>query len=592
VILSNLRFSFRIAWSMSMNDENARRTEVSCVPDKEITRNDVLLGRGAASDRFEGNVQFRTLIRARKNEYSSSMNPNGKAFIAQQIVQTIQSNQGRFLRKVKLSRSVESPKWEIVSDSVAVEKVKQAFRDMDHRASTSRRGNDNLTDPLSAPPMVNGSLIRSAGAETLPQRDPTTMIGHGASGHLQVHHRDDPAPHFFSTDQRSRAQIQAVTLPPASSASLSQQPTNILRGSQSTATESENHAMVLLADLATHELSGNNATIASSLIPTFPGTISNAPITTNETNPIPPRPALLGQQPTDPSNLSNSASLSMSAPTMEYLLGVSTQARASQPPPPPTHMPMEFLLAASTRAPESQPPLLLLPLPVASPRSRLDLSVLAPDLLQRLSEQVAYRDLSNALAAPPPGNQFTAAPFSLPTVPPAAAAMPARGVDWMQLLSSGSIPLLAYQDLVSLVSPPPNPSASISALLAAAFAAPNPTTAAGPTAVTTIPLDPSVLSNVAWDQVPGHYLSHLPLVQSGRLGPFTSTDWYLMRTALARAEATRNGLVLIQIRTVLQTAMTLPLHRVVLTREDIVAMAETLQRLTVLLSTVGGSVPP
>jgi hypothetical protein len=577
---------------MSMNVENARRTEGSCVPDKEITRNDVLLGRGAASDRFEGNIQFRTLIRARKNEYSSSMNPNGKAFIAQQIVQTIQANQGRFLRKVKLSRSAEPLKWEIVSDSVAVEKVNQAFRDMDHRASMSRRGNDDLTDPLSAPPMVDSSLILSAGAETLPQRDPTTMIGHGESGHLQVHHRDDPAPHFFSTDQRSRAQIQSVTLPPASSASLSQQPTNILRGSQSIATESENHAMVLLADLATNELSGNNATVASSLIPTFPGTISNAPITTNETNPIPPRPALLRQQPTDPSNLSNSASLSMSAPTMEYLLSVSTQARASQPPPPPPHMPLEFLLAASSRAPESQSPL---PLPVASPRSRLDLSFLAPDLLQRLSEQVAYRDLSNALAALPPSNQFTAAPFSLPTVPPAAAAMPVRGVDWSQLLSSGSIPPLAYQDLVSLVSPPLNPSASISALLAAASAAPNPTTAAGPTAVTTNSLCPSAtLSNVAaaWEQIPGHYLSHLPLVHDGRLGPFTSTDWYLIRTALARAEAKRNGSVMIQIRTVLQTAMTLPLHRVVLTREDIVAMAETLQRLTVLLSTVGGSVPP
>jgi hypothetical protein len=78
---------------------NQRETIVSCVPDREITRNDVLLGRGAAMDRFEGNIQFRTHICARKDEYSSSQ---GKALIAQQIVETIKANHGRFLRKIKL----------------------------------------------------------------------------------------------------------------------------------------------------------------------------------------------------------------------------------------------------------------------------------------------------------------------------------------------------------------------------------------------------------------------------------------------------------------------------------------------------------
>jgi hypothetical protein len=110
-------------------------------------------------------------------------------------------------------------------------------------------------------------------------------------------------------------------------------------------------------------------------------------------------------------------------------------------------------------------------------------------------------------------------------------------------------------------------------------------------AAAAIPLDPltTAHSHVAWDQVPGHYLSVLPLIHSGRLGPFTSTDWQLIRMVLARAQATRNGSVLIQIRTVLQTAMTLPLHRVDLTREGIMAMADTLQRLNVHVSaTIGG----
>jgi hypothetical protein len=510
----------RACESMATRLPNAREAADSCVPDREITRNDVLLGRGAASDRFQGNIQFRSLIRTRKNEYTASLHPQGKAFVSQQIVQAVQANHGRFLRKVSRRderiQDIDSPMWEIVSDSVAVEKVKQAFRDMDHRSSAMRRASgSSLPDPPIDPPMNVPFMTPSADA-LFQHTPPTIKTGPRARIHSHVDLGHDPASHFFMADQSPHFPTQPVT-------------DNALdRNVSQPHAESENCAMVLLAELATHQLPTDTSTTdTTSLIPTLP---------------IP----------------------SFSAPTTAQSL--------------PVMLPM---------------------LPEASYHSRLDLSSLAPDLLQRLGQQVAYQDLFDALLTPTPlSNPFTAAPFSLPAAPAAAAAAAAAaassrlGLDWSPLLGGGSIPpsqLLAHPGFLASLPPPQNPLAAVSMSARLAAASTSPSSAA------TNSLCPSAtLSNVAaaWEQIPGHYLSQFPLVHDGRLGPFTSTDWYLIRTALARAEATRNGSVMIQIRSVLQTAMTLPLHRVVLTREDIVAMAETLQRLTVLLSTVGGSVSP
>jgi hypothetical protein len=512
--------------------QNTRETIDRCVSDKEITRNDVLLGRGAASDRFEGNVHFRTLVRAHKDEYSSSMHPQGKAFIAQQIVQTIQANQGRFLRKIKLPdervQDIDSTMWEIVSDSVAIEKVKQAFRDMDHRVSISHQEpemilpNTPSASPLNAPPRLTTS-------NSLFRHSPMPTTGLHASIHPLVNHGNDLT---FTAHQSSRVQIQSESLPPASSASSPL--ANVLDDSRSNA-ESENQAMVLLASLATNHLFGNNATVTPRPTATFPGTVSNATTTTNATNPFHPRASWLHQL-TDPNN------------------GFSTHLNDRLPP--------SFL---QTSVPQ---------MPTASSLSILDLPSLAPDLLQRLSQQVAYRDFSHALVAPPQINLYTAAPTTLPTALATAATSP--GVDWNRLLV-GSSPRLLYQDILhSLVSPPSNPSTRPS-LLAAAVTSP---------ATISLP-NTSALFNVEWEQIPGHYLSHLPLVHSGRLGPFTRNDWHVIRIVLARAEAAQNGSVLIQISAVLRTIFALPPHQVDLHREDILAMGGALQRLTVLLSASG-----
>jgi hypothetical protein len=553
---------------MAKRLSNAREAIGSNVPDGEITHNDVLLGRGAASDRFEGNIQFRTLIRAHKSEYCSSMHPNEKAFIAQQIVQTIQSNQGRFLRKIKFPgewvQDIDSPMWETVSDSVAAEKVKQAFRDMDHRASVTRRApGNNLPDPFSTSPLVAPNLTPSTtGHRTLLQRGRPPSIGLGASSQTRFDHGNDPVCDFFHMKhQSSHVPSESAMQPSVVFESLPL--INIVSGGQPTAA-SENHALGLLAHLATHQLSGNanDTPCTTAILPETIATLQTAQRDDIGTErPIPSvtqaTPYSLHGQPV--LRLSSTNETNTVHPTAAASLHDRTYSLAPS-----------GLGHASPALPQA-----------ASLHTRLDLSSLSPDLQQQFSQQVAYPDLSRTVVAPPQINQFTAAPFSLPATAVSGAPSSAMSVDWNQLLGGGSIaPPLAYQNLLySLDSPPPNPFATAltSSLRAAAISIPT----------TTIPLDTSALSNVAWDHVPGHYLSHLPLVQNGSAGPFNSFDWHLIRAALARAEAARNGSALVQIRSVLQTAMTLPLHRADLTREDIMDMAETLQKLTWLLSASG-----
>jgi hypothetical protein len=262
------------------------------------------------------------------------------------------SDQGRFLRKRKLPddmvQDIASPMSEIVSDSVAVEKVKQAFRDMDHRTSISSRASGaHLPEPPSAPPVNAPRLTPSA--DTLSHHLLTLTTGSRASIHSNVGHGNDPTSRFFNTNQSSRSPTQSVPLHQAeseSSLSFNLVDNNALdrNVTQPSHEESENRAMVILADIATHQLSTPTSTDTPSLIPTFP-----AP--------------------------------SFSAPTLAI---PSTPVQAS-------------LFA----------PLLL----QTSSHSRLDLSSLAPDVLQRISQQVAYRDLSHRLATPLLSHHFGSSIF-------------------------------------------------------------------------------------------------------------------------------------------------------------------------------------
>ncbi len=97
------------------------------VAETEITKNDVLLGRGSAVDNHYGNIQFRYIIlQTATNKCNKAYKRNEKTFEAARIVAIIRnlSPPGRFL-----SKNLKTGCWEEVGDLKARQKVAQAFRD-------------------------------------------------------------------------------------------------------------------------------------------------------------------------------------------------------------------------------------------------------------------------------------------------------------------------------------------------------------------------------------------------------------------------------------------------------------------------------
>ena len=122
----------------------ANSAVVEC--DSSIGPNDVLLGRG---NHFQnsGNEKFRSLVRSRSVEYCSCDDNIVKDNIARQIIDSVASQQGRFLRKVKQKfkgndsggakavsagdsgASVPKEQWEVADTETVLVKIKQTFRD-------------------------------------------------------------------------------------------------------------------------------------------------------------------------------------------------------------------------------------------------------------------------------------------------------------------------------------------------------------------------------------------------------------------------------------------------------------------------------
>jgi hypothetical protein len=120
--------------------------------------NDVLCGRGSGPNDHIGNIAFRRLVSTRRKEYLDTTTRSQKAKIAKEIVAVVTNllPTGRFLEKVT------GTSWKIVPEGKALEKVKQALRQMRHRrsmdltgASTNKKtfGRSSYQRRNSAPPI-------------------------------------------------------------------------------------------------------------------------------------------------------------------------------------------------------------------------------------------------------------------------------------------------------------------------------------------------------------------------------------------------------------------------------------------------------
>jgi hypothetical protein len=125
----------------------------------ELRENDVLLGRGRPA--IEQNRFFRNLILANKEAYMSSSQHAIKGEISKNILSIIREKGGRFVRPISSDserRRFGVPDeirraWVIVSDSVSIQKIKQALREQDaaqytadesfHHSGTKRKSSSS-----------------------------------------------------------------------------------------------------------------------------------------------------------------------------------------------------------------------------------------------------------------------------------------------------------------------------------------------------------------------------------------------------------------------------------------------------------------
>jgi hypothetical protein len=103
-----------------------------------ISSYDVLLGKGPASHRNPGNVRFRQIIRSRQTEYTETNRRRSKDVIARQIMASVTSKGGKFLKHddtndIGSDNSLTTRNWTVIDDAAALEKVKQALRDCNAR---------------------------------------------------------------------------------------------------------------------------------------------------------------------------------------------------------------------------------------------------------------------------------------------------------------------------------------------------------------------------------------------------------------------------------------------------------------------------
>jgi hypothetical protein len=142
---------------------------------RELTDDDVLLGRGFPAIENEGNVRFRAEVRSRSAEYHAAYRRHTKDSIAREVVNTIQRRSGRFLTQLQaMPRNMQglviparARVWKEADEAAVLTKAKQALRDhadgsKEERLNVRRRsaaGSGNLVlEWAPASPPMNGTF--------------------------------------------------------------------------------------------------------------------------------------------------------------------------------------------------------------------------------------------------------------------------------------------------------------------------------------------------------------------------------------------------------------------------------------------------
>jgi len=156
--------------------------------------------------KMEGNCRFRTLIQERQNSYLTCTHHSEKEALAKEVLDMVASRKGRFWKRVEGNKEL----WTPVDSSTAMEKVKQAYRDIGSKRKaqqqqdknhlqhepTSEKGkrNKNSHDVANTiiPPQV--SLLRNDAVQILSQNNnPASSFVMGYNPDLALFHRAQEA---------------------------------------------------------------------------------------------------------------------------------------------------------------------------------------------------------------------------------------------------------------------------------------------------------------------------------------------------------------------------------------------------------------
>jgi hypothetical protein len=98
----------------------------------DLRRQDVLLGRGSGSNEHQGNLMYRSLVKAKKEEYTSCTTRKDKDLLVIKVIQEVHDSGGRFLKKLQNGRGTTGGTvldvYEIADHKTMKEKTRQVFQ--------------------------------------------------------------------------------------------------------------------------------------------------------------------------------------------------------------------------------------------------------------------------------------------------------------------------------------------------------------------------------------------------------------------------------------------------------------------------------
>jgi hypothetical protein len=98
----------------------------------DLQRQDVLLGRGSGSNEHQGNLMYRSLVKAKKEEYISCTTRQDKDLLVRKVIQEVHDSGGRFLKRLQNGRGAKGRTvldvYEIADHNTMMEKTRQVFQ--------------------------------------------------------------------------------------------------------------------------------------------------------------------------------------------------------------------------------------------------------------------------------------------------------------------------------------------------------------------------------------------------------------------------------------------------------------------------------